>query len=211
MSGAQRVFLVDDQDSVLTALARLLASAGLAVAAFPSARAFLDSGLVDAPGCLVLDLAMPEMDGLMLQQQMASRNSLLPLIFLSGNAGVESSVRAMKGGALDFLTKPVDDECLLAAVRAGFARNARARAERAACDEIRQRLASLTAREHEVLALVLEGKLNKQVADALGIAEKTIKVHRAHMLAKMKVRSLTGLVRLVDRVAQERGAQDRGG
>jgi RNA polymerase sigma factor (sigma-70 family) len=201
----EQVFLVDDQAAVRKAMKRLLASAGYDVVAYESARAFLDSGMADAAGCLVLDLEMPDMNGLALQQ--ALTGSLLPVIFLTGHGDIGSGVRAMKAGASDFLTKPVDGAILLAAVQGALDQNRVARAEQAECDELRARLDSLTPREREVLALLVEGKLNKQIADQLGIVEKTIKVHRARVLAKMKVRSSTALVRLVDRV--QRAAGDR--
>lgn len=201
----EQVFLVDDQAAVRKAMKRLLASAGYDVVAYESARAFLDSGMADAAGCLVLDLEMPDMNGLVLQQALAG--SLLPVIFLTGHGDIGSGVRAMKAGASDFLTKPVDGAILLAAVQGALDQNRVARAEQAECDELRARLDSLTPREREVLALLVEGKLNKQIADQLGIVEKTIKVHRARVLAKMKVRSSTALVRLVDRV--QRAAGDR--
>lgn len=201
----EQVFLVDDQAAVRKAMKRLLASAGYDVVAYESARAFLDSGMADAAGCLVLDLEMPDMNGLALQQALAG--SLLPVIFLTGHGDIGSGVRAMKAGASDFLTKPVDGAILLAAVQGALDQNRVARAEQAKCDELRARLDSLTPREREVLALLVEGKLNKQIADQLGIVEKTIKVHRARVLAKMKVRSSTALVRLVDRV--QRAAGDR--
>ena len=201
----EQVFLVDDQAAVRKAMKRLLASAGYDVVAYESARAFLDSGMADAAGCLVLDLEMPDMNGLALQQALAG--SLLPVIFLTGHGDIGSGVRAIKAGASDFLTKPVDGAILLAAVQGALEQNRVARAEQAECDELRARLDSLTPREREVLALLVEGKLNKQIADQLGIVEKTIKVHRARVLAKMKVRSSTALVRLVDRV--QRAASDR--
>lgn len=201
MSGpAQRVFLVDDQPAVLKALARLLASNGLDVVAYQSARAFLDSGAADTDGCLVADLSMPEMSGLALQQELAGRASLLPVIFLTGHGDLDSGIRAMKLGASDFLTKPVDEQRLVAAIRLAFERNRQARADSAERDEIRRRLDSLTPREMDVLNLIIEGLLNKQVAAELGTVEKTVKVHRARVMAKMQVRSLTALVRLVDHV-----------
>jgi FixJ family two-component response regulator len=199
MSGAPRVFLVDDQPAVLKALARLLAAAGIETACFESAQAFLDSGNAVAPGCLLLDLSMPGMDGIELQRALGRMACTLPVIFLSGTGDIDSSVRAMKFGAADFLTKPVDGDKLLAAVRSAFAADARLRAERALRDGLRARLASLTPRESEVLHLIAQGKLNKQAAAELGTAEKTIKVHRARIMTKLNVRSLAELVRLVDR------------
>jgi len=200
---AARVFLVDDQPAVLQALARLLKSAGHAVEAYGSARAFLDSGNAAMPGCLVLDLSMPEMSGLALQQELAGRASALSLVFLTGHGDIDSGVRAMKLGAVDFLTKPVDDQRLLDAVEAALACNAQRLAQCSERDDLRQRLASLTPREREVMALVAEGLLNKQVGDALGMAEKTVKVHRARVMQKMNVRSVSALVRLVDRLGPQ--------
>jgi FixJ family two-component response regulator len=195
-----RVFLVDDQAAVLKALSRLLRAAGFAVAPFESGQAFLDGGDGDGAGCLVLDLAMPNMDGMALQQALAARASLLPVIFLTGHGDIASGVQAMKSGAFDFLTKPVDDARLLGVVGAAIEHNRQRRAERAQRAEIEARLARLTPREREVMYLLVEGKLNKQVAGELGTVEKTVKVHRANVMAKMQVRSLTALVRLVDRV-----------
>ena len=202
---APRVFLVDDQPAILKALARLLASAGFAVAPYESGQAFLASGNAAAPGCLVLDLAMPEMDGMALQQALAVQGSVLPLIFLTGHGDIASGVRAMKHGAFDFLTKPVDGDQLVAAVRGALERNALLRAADAERDELRGRYQSLTPREREVMALLVEGLLNKQVAAQLGTVEKTVKVHRARVMAKMQVRSLTALVRQADKL---RGGQD---
>jgi FixJ family two-component response regulator len=197
--GAPRAFLVDDQPAVLKALARLLAAEGIAAQPYGSAQDFLDSGQAGAPGCLVLDLSMPGMDGLALQQALAAQDSLLPVVFLTGQGNIEAGVEAMKLGAADFLTKPVDDARLLLAVRAAFERNRLARAERAGRLAILARLDSLTPREREVMDLLIEGLLNKQVAATLGTVEKTVKVQRARIMLKMQVRSLTALVRLVDR------------
>jgi FixJ family two-component response regulator len=196
---APRAFLVDDQPAVLKALARLLAAEGIAVQPYGSAQDFLDSGQAGAPGCLVLDLSMPGMGGLALQQALAAQDSLLPVVFLTGQGNIEAGVEAMKLGAADFLTKPVDGARLLLAVRAAFERNRLARAERAGRLAILARLASLTPREREVMDLLIEGLLNKQVAATLGTVEKTVKVQRARIMLKMQVRSLTALVRLVDR------------
>ena len=203
-----RVFLVDDQPAVLKALSRLLVSAGFAVTAFGSAQEFLDSGNADALGCLVLDLAMPGMNGMELQQALLARASALPIIFLTGHGDIDTGVQAMKFGAADFLTKPVDGDKLLSAVQAAFDRNRQILSDRAEQDEIKARLDSLTPREREVLELVVEGKLNKQAAAELGTVEKTIKVHRARVMSKMKVRSLAELVRLVDRLGIRGIAQD---
>jgi FixJ family two-component response regulator len=195
----QQVFLVDDQPAVLKALSRLLSSAGFAVQAYGTAQAFLDSGNAATDGCLVLDLSMPDMGGLALQQVLAARASVLPIIFLTGHGDIDTGVRAMKLGAADFLTKPVDDERLIAAIRLAFEQNRAARSDSDELGDIRRRLASLTPRETEVMQLVVEGLLNKQIAAALGTVEKTVKVHRARVMSKMQVRSVTALVRLVDR------------
>jgi FixJ family two-component response regulator len=201
MSGQQpQVFLVDDQPAVLKALSRLLTSAGFAVRTWGGAQAFLDDlpGL-GADGCLVLDLSMPDMGGLALQQALAARASALPIIFLTGHGDIDTGVRAMKLGAADFLTKPVDDERLIAAIGLALAQQRAARGDNDELDSIRQRLATLTPRETEVMDLVVEGLLNKQIAAALGTVEKTVKVHRARVMSKMQVRSVSALVRLADR------------
>jgi FixJ family two-component response regulator len=198
----QQVFLVDDQPAVLKALSRLLSSAGFAVQAYATAQAFLDSmpdNGAATDGCLVLDLSMPDMGGLALQQALAARASVLPIIFLTGHGDIDTGVRAMKLGAADFLTKPVDDERLIAAIRLAFEQNRAARSDSDELGDIRRRLASLTPRETEVMQLVVEGLLNKQIAAALGTVEKTVKVHRARVMSKMQVRSVTALVRLADR------------
>ena len=195
---APQIFLVDDQPAVLKGLARLLGAAGYAVLAYGSAREFLAGGHAGAAGCLLLDLSMPDMDGSALQQALAAQACALPIIFLTGHGDIDSGVSAMKLGASDFLSKPVDEARLLAAIEVALARN---RAERSAHAErhgIAARLASLTPREHEVMELVIEGLLNKQIAAALGTVEKTVKVHRARVMQKMQVRSVTALVRLVD-------------
>ncbi|MDO8179625.1 MAG: response regulator [Undibacterium sp.] len=200
MSITPRIFLIDDQPAVLKALSRLLGSAGYAVTSFGAAQDFLDSGNTAAAGCVVLDLAMPGMNGLAMQLALKACDSALPIIFLTGHGDIDTGVRAMKLGAFDFLTKPVDDERLLAAVHAALERNHQIRSDRTERDDILQRLAELTPREREVLSLVVEGKLNKQVAADLGTVEKTIKVHRARVMTKMKVRTLAELVRLADKV-----------
>lgn len=195
-----RVFLVDDQPAILKALGRLLASAGYVVQGYTSAREFLDSGDAGTPGCVVLDLAMPGMGGMALQRELSLRDSHLPVIFLTGEGDIATGVQAMKRGAADFLTKPVDDERLLAAVAAAFDRNLRSLANGAERTDIRRRLATLTPREREVMDLVAEGLLNKQIATVLGTVEKTVKVHRARVMSKMQAKSVSALVRMVDRL-----------
>jgi len=199
-SSTPTVFVVDDDDSVRKAIERVLRSAGLAVLTFASAQDYLERYDPDAYGCLVLDLSMPGMTGLELQEALTKTGAAPPIIFLTGNAGVPDSVHAMKHGAIEFLTKPVDEGTLIDAVRIAFERDRMDRVLRAELAEFRQRLATLTPRESEVLSYVVSGKLNKQIADELGTVEKTIKVHRARVMDKMRVRSLAELVRLAVRL-----------
>lgn len=194
------VFVVDDDPDVLKGLVRLLRSAGLEVAAFSSPHAFLELHDSSAPGCLVLDLAMPGLNGLELQGALTAKGSAIPIVFLTGRGDVPMSVQAMKGGALDFLTKPVNDEDLLRAITAALEKDRIGRESRAELDEIQQRLSTLTPREREVLTHVVSGQLNKQIANDLGTVEKTIKVHRARVMEKMKVNSVAELVRLTERL-----------
>lgn len=195
------VFVVDDDASVRKALTRLMASAGYAVDTFASARDFLEHGhYQDTPGCVVLDIRMPGLSGLDLQQELKACTPPLPIIFITGHGDVPTSVRAMKDGAVDFLTKPVDDRDLLSVVAQAVARNLAARAQHAALRELQRRAETLTPREREVMVLVVRGLLNKQVAAELGTVEKTIKVHRARVLQKMGVESLAELVRAAEKL-----------
>jgi FixJ family two-component response regulator len=193
------VFVVDDEAAVRKALSRLLRSAEIETVVFASATDFLAAHDSNAPGCLLLDVAMPDLSGPELQQTLAARGTTLPIIFLSGHADVPISVQAMKDGATDFLTKPVQDEVLLTAVRAALEKDRADRIARAELDDIASRLATLTRREREVLEHVVSGQLNKQIAGDLGTVEQTIKVHRARVMEKMKVQSLAELVRIVER------------
>jgi len=190
------VYVVDDDPDVLKALERLFDSVGFAVAGFPSPESFLERVDRAVPGCIVLDLAMPGLNGLELQRVLESRGVALPIVFLTGHGDVASSVRAMKRGAADFLTKPVDDDVLIAAVRDALARDRAQRAIRAERARAAECLATLTAREREVLALIVAGRLNKQIAAELGTVEKTIKFHRANLMRKLGVRTLADLVKL---------------
>lgn len=192
------VFLVDDQPQVLKALARVLEANGFAARTFDSAASFLAGSHHAQPGCLVLDLAMPGMDGMGLQQALRARESLLPLIFLTGHGSMAAGVAAMKQGAFDFLSKPVDVEQLLAAVAQAFARNQAARAQLVRKEEACRLIDRLTPREREVMALIVAGKLNKQAAAQLGTVEKTVKVHRARIMQKTGADSFATLVRLWD-------------
>ena len=193
------VFLVDDEAAVRRAVSRLLRSAGIDVAAFASPAEFLAAHDPAAPGCLLLDVEMPAVTGPELQRTLAGCGDALPVIFLSGHADVPISVRAMKDGAADFLTKPVRDDVLLAAVRAAFEKDCLVRLQRAEQTALEARLATLTPREYEVLDLVIAGRLNKQIAAELGTVEQTIKVHRARVMEKMQVQSVAELVRLIER------------
>jgi FixJ family two-component response regulator len=193
------VFVVDDYAPGRRSISRLLQAAGFAVAAFESACDFVAQYDPAACGCLVLDLAMPAVSGLELQSILAEKGSLLPIIFLTAHGDVPKSVQAMKHGASDFLTKPVNDEELLAAVRVAIEKNRVLRQEQVELSEIRARLATLTPREREVLEYVVAGKLNKQIAGDLGTVEQTVKIHRAHVMQKMRARSLAELVRLTQR------------
>ena len=194
------VFVVDDDPSVLKGLSRLLRSAGLQAATYGSPEEFLSRYDPAAPGCLVLDVAMPGVDGLELQRRLAEAGCPLPIVFITGHGDVATSVRAMRGGALNFLTKPVNDEELLAAVGEAVDKDRRVRRAQADMALVRERLATLTPRERDVLDQVVAGKLNKQIAGELGIVEKTIKVHRAHVMEKMGARSLAELARMAERL-----------
>ena len=193
------VFVVDDYAPVRSSISRLLRAAGFAVAGFASARDFLAQYDPSVAGCLVLDLAMPALNGLELQRILEKTGSLLPIIFLTGHGDIPKSVQAMKHGASDFLTKPVNDEDLLAAVRMAIEKDRALRREQAELSEIRARLATLTPREREVLEYVVAGKLNKQIAGDLGTVEQTVKAHRAQVMEKMRVQSVAELVRLTQR------------
>jgi len=196
---APTVFVVDDYAPGRRSISRLLRAAGFAVTAFASAQEFLAQYDPETPGCLVLDLAMPAVSGLELQGMLADRGSLVPIIFLTAHGDIPKSVQAMKRGASDFLTKPVNREDLLAAVRAAIEKDRALRREQIELSEFRARLAALTPREREVLEHVVTGKLNKQIAADLGTAEQTVKVHRAHVMQKIRVRSVAELVRLMER------------
>ena len=193
------VYIVDDDLDVLKALERLLQSAGHSVAAFPTPQQFLERYDRSAPACLVLDLAMPGVSGLELQEMLERQASHLPIIFLTGRGDIAASVKAMKHGAADFLTKPVDDTELVAAVGAAIAKEQAMRGARIERERVAQCLATLTERERQVLEHIVAGRLNKQIAAELGTVEKTIKFHRANLMRKMGVRVVADLVKLAER------------
>jgi FixJ family two-component response regulator len=195
----ERVFVVDDDEGVLRSLSRLLRSAGYEPASYGSAEEFLSGLTPDVSGCVVLDLSMPGLDGLALQRELSARGGALPVVFVSGRGDVPKSVLAMKEGAVDFLTKPVKSAALLSAVEKALGRARDRRADRIAAEELTRRLDALTPREREVLEGVVAGLLNKQIASRLGIAEQTVKVHRARVMEKMGADSLADLVRMADR------------
>jgi FixJ family two-component response regulator len=191
------VYVVDDDASFLTAVTRLLRAGGYEVKSFTSAARFLQSlPPADSPGCVIVDLQMPGLSGLELQKALAKESNPLPLVFLTGHGDIPTSVHAMRQGAEDFLTKPVKKEALFGAVRRALDRDARERAERARRRELRARFDTLTPREREVLAHVLSGQLNKQIAGDLDASERTIKAHRANLMAKLQVRSVAELAQL---------------
>jgi FixJ family two-component response regulator len=193
------VFVVDDDARIRDALASLLASAGLDVAVFASATDFLGAEKPDTPACLVLDLELPDIHGLDLQKDLAEREAP-PIVFITGHGDIPSSVKAMKAGAVEFLSKPFGDEELLSAINAGIALDRSARLKRSERTELTRRYERLTPREREVLTFVVGGFANKQTADELGTSEITIGVHRGQIMRKMGARSLAELVRLADKL-----------
>jgi FixJ family two-component response regulator len=193
------VFLVDDDAGVLKALSRLLRARGYDVQSFTSPQAFLTNHDPSKPGCAVFDVSMPELDGLELQQALTAGGSHRPVIFLTGTSDIPTSVRAMKAGAIDFLTKPVSGNDLLEAVTRSEKEDARIRLVKTEMELINAKIATLTPREREVMAHVITGRLNKQIAGDLGTVEKTIKVHRGRVMEKLGVRSVAELVRLAEK------------
>ena len=200
-----RVHIVDDDDSFRTAMARRLKNAGYDVAVYPSAQDLLDR-LPDEnePGCILLDVRIPGLSGPELQERLSELGSTLPIVFLSGYADVQTTVRAIKGGAEDFLTKPVSSEDLFAAVERALAHQLAARGPRDKLDSVRAHIAKLTPREREVFELVVRGNTNKQVGKILGATERTIKAHRHRVMEKMQVQSLAELVSLAERAGMLR-------
>lgn len=198
----QVVRVIDDDPSFLRAVARRLEAAGFTIEAFASVAAFL-AHRSNAPGCVVLDLELPDIGGLELQEAIAREDDPLPIVFLTAHGDVQTSVKAMKRGAVDFLTKPVTGADLISAVQLALARDEEARRARTDYRELRRRFETLTGRERQVFALVARGLLNKQIAYELGTSERTIKAHRARVMQKLSAQSVADLARLADRLAGE--------
>jgi FixJ family two-component response regulator len=194
------VFVIDDDPSIRDALAGLLRSVSLQVEVFESTQQFLDSRRPDVPGCLVLDVRLPGPGGLDFQSQLAKSNIHLPVIFITGHGDIPMSVRAMKAGAIEFLTKPFRDQELLDAIQVGIERDRARRRDCAVVRQLEERFASLTAREREVMAHVVTGQMNKQIAGDLDVSEITVKVHRGQVMRKMGAKSLADLVRMADKL-----------
>lgn len=192
------VFVVDDDASVRAAVEDLLRSVGLAVRTYGSTQEFLQSKLPDAPGCLVLDVRMPGQSGLEFQRTLTNTGIHLPIIFISGHGDIPMSVRAIKSGAIEFLTKPLHEQELLDAIQGGIERDRARRESVKAMSELQERFDLLTGREREVFELVITGQLNKQIAAQLELSEATVKVHRSQIMHKMRARSLVDLVRMAD-------------
>jgi len=198
------VFIVDDDESVRKSLGRLIRSAGLGVETFASAQQFLASPRPDVPSCLVLDVKLPGLSGLDLQKRMAEVNIEIPIVFITGHGDIPTSVRAMKAGAVEFLTKPFRDQDLLDAIQQAIQRDRNMRQQQEEMAESRSRYESLTPREKEVMKLVVSGLLNKQVAVELDISEFTVKIHRGQVMGKMRAKSLADLVRMCEKLGMPR-------
>ena len=201
-SGAPFVFVVDDDPSIRSSLKFLIGSVGLQVESFESTSSFLEGQLPDAPCCLVLDVRLHGASGLDFQRELKARNIRIPIIFMTGYGDIQMSVSAMKGGAVEFLAKPFRDQDLLDAIRVALEKDHARREKEKTVREIQRRFDSLSPREQEVMSMVVAGMLNKQIADALGIAENTIKVHRSRAMEKMQAQSLADLVRMTEKLKE---------
>ncbi len=194
------VFIIDDDPSARRGVTRLVRAAGLNADSYPSAEEFLSSGRTDGPGCILLDVRMPDMTGPELQAELGKSEYCLPIIFLSGHADVPIAAQAMKCGAVDFLTKPVDRDDLLAAISESLEKDAENRLRRDERADLLERMETLTPREHEVMTWVITGMLNKQIASELEISEETVKIHRGRVVRKLRVVSVAELVRFCEKV-----------
>jgi RNA polymerase sigma factor (sigma-70 family) len=200
MTRASVVFVVDDDPSVRSSLKFLLSSVGLQVESFESAETFLQRTQPDAPSCLVLDVRLRGLSGLDFQHELAARNIRIPIVFVTGHGDIPMSVRAMKAGAIEFLTKPYRDQDLLDAVRIALEQDRARREQERDLTDLQQRFDSLTPREQEVISMVVSGMLNKQIAGELGTAENTVKVHRSRAMEKMNAQSFADLVRMIEKL-----------
>jgi len=200
MTQAPVVFVVDDDPSVRSSLKFLMSSVGLQVESFDSADALLQRKLPDSPSCLVLDVRLRGLSGLDFQRELAARNCHMPIIFITGHGDIPMSVRAMKAGAVEFLTKPFRDQDLLDAVRIALEKDRERRERKKEVSDLKERFNSLTPREQKVISMVVSGMLNKQIADQLGTAENTVKVHRSRAMEKMRAQSVAELVKMIGKL-----------
>jgi len=203
--GEPTVFVVDDDPSVRRSMERLVRSMGFNVQTFATAKEFTERARVESPSCLVLDVHLPGLSGLDLQRELVQDGVQIPIIFITGRGNIPMSVRAMKAGAVEFLTKPTRSRDLLAAIRSAIERDRASHQARRELDALRERYARLTGREREVLALVVAGRLNKQIASDLSTSERTIKFHRAHIMEKMEAESVAELVRMAGQLGLSPG------
>ena len=203
-AGEATVYVVDDEPSVRKSLARLIGTAGFKVTTFASAREYLKQASCEGPSCLLLDVRMPEMGGLDLQDELTSAGLSTPIIFITGHGSIPMSVKAIKAGAVDFIEKPFDDQTLLDAINVAIGRDRKYKLEQAAIHEIQKRFDSLTPREQEVFALVARGLLNKQIAFELKISENTVKIHRSRVMDKMNAESVADLVRMAEKTSADK-------